>query len=46
MLDHDVSYLLNVSISEGDMCFPMTPSGAAVDYIMLDEKEIYSLEQN
>lgn len=33
--------LLNVNIREEDMVFPMTPVGAAVDYIMINPKETY-----
>lgn len=46
MLSHNGSYLLNINIRENDMCFPMTPSGSAVDYIMLNENDIYLLETN
>lgn len=43
MLGHDGCYILNVSIDETDMVFPMTPVGKAVDYIMLSPDKIFSL---
>lgn len=36
--------LLNVNIREEDMVFPMTPVGAAVDYIMINQTETYNPE--
>lgn len=41
MMEHDGPYLLNVSIQEEDMVFPMTPVGSAVDCIMLNAREMY-----
>lgn len=46
MMATDGPYLLNVMVSEQDMVFPMTPNGAAVDYIMLNPDEVYSPEMN
>lgn len=34
-------YLLNVSIEPGDNVFPMTPSSASVDHVLLSPNEIY-----
>lgn len=41
MLDADGAYLLNVSIDETDMVFPMTPVGKAVDYILLNRDRLF-----
>ena len=41
MMAYDGPYLLNVSIREEDMVFPMTPVGSTVDTIMLNAKEMY-----
>ena len=41
MMVYDGPYLLNVSIREEDMVFPMTPVGSTVDTIMLNAKEMY-----
>lgn len=41
MREHDGPFLLNVNIKPEDMVFPMTPVGAAVDYIMTSPTEIY-----
>lgn len=41
MMAYDGPYLLNVSIREEDMVFPMTPVGSAVNEIMLNAKEMY-----
>ncbi len=40
----DKPMLLNVNIREEDMVFPMTPVGAAVDYIMINQTETYNPE--
>lgn len=40
----DKAMLLNVNIREDDMVFPMTPVGAAVDYIMITPTETYKPE--
>ncbi len=40
----DKAMLLNVNIRETDMVFPMTPVGAAVDYIMINPTETYRPE--
>lgn len=37
--------ILNVNIRETDMVFPMTPVGAAVDYIMINPTEIYKPQE-
>jgi len=37
--------LLNVNIRETDMVFPMTPVGAAVDYIMINPTDTYTPEE-
>lgn len=44
MLNHDGAYLINVSIDEHDMIFPMTPAGSNVDHIMLNASECYPTE--
>lgn len=44
MKNHDGAYLINVNIEATDMVFPMTPPGAAVDSIMLNETEYYKPE--
>ncbi|MCC8071231.1 MAG: biosynthetic-type acetolactate synthase large subunit [Bacteroidales bacterium] len=44
MMLHDGSYLLNVRVDEADMVFPMTPVGKPVDYVMLNNTEIYPLD--
>ncbi len=41
MAAHDGAYLLNVNIDPTDMVFPMTPGGAGVDEILLNEKDHY-----
>lgn len=41
MMQFDGPYLLNISIREEDMVFPMTPVGSAVDCIMLNAKDMY-----
>lgn len=46
MMATDGPYLLNVMVDEGDMVFPMTPNGSAVDYIMLSPTETYSPDMN
>lgn len=41
MRKHDGAFLLNVNIRPEDMVFPMTPVGAAVDYIMINKTDTY-----
>lgn len=41
MMEHDGPYLLNVSIREEDMVFPMTPVGSAINCIMLNANDLY-----
>lgn len=36
MIESDKAYLLNVSVDETDMVFPMIPAGGSIDNIMLD----------
>jgi len=42
MLASDEPYLLNVNIDEEGMVFPMTPPGASVDTILLNETTYFS----
>lgn len=44
MLGHDGPYLINVNIDETDMVFPMTPAGGNVDFVMLNQTEIYPVD--
>lgn len=44
LADNAEPYLLDVAIDERMMVFPMTPAGAAVDHIMLNETELYKNE--
>ena len=44
LADNDEPYLLDVAIDERMMVFPMTPAGASVDHIMLNQTEIYKDE--
>ncbi|MBO4995060.1 MAG: biosynthetic-type acetolactate synthase large subunit [Muribaculaceae bacterium] len=41
MLKHNGAYILNVMVDENDMVFPMTPGGQAVDYILLNQNEVF-----
>ncbi len=41
MLKHNGAYILNVIVDENDMVFPMTPGGQAVDYILLNQNEVF-----
>lgn len=41
MLASKKPYVLNVNIAPGDNVFPMTPSNASIDYILLSPIEIY-----
>ncbi len=45
MADTDGAYLLNINIEPTDMVFPMTPPGAGVDDILLEEN-VYYKNQN
>lgn len=45
MIAYDGAFLLNVRVDENDMVFPMTPGGHAVDYIMLNQTEIFDPEK-
>ena len=44
LADNDEPYMLDVAIDERMMVFPMTPAGAAVDHIMLNQNELYKDE--
>ncbi|MDE6099864.1 MAG: hypothetical protein K2G01_02360, partial [Paramuribaculum sp.] len=44
LVDSPRPMLLNVNIDETDMVFPMTPPGAAVDFIMINQTETYRPE--
>ncbi len=44
LADNDEPYMLDVDIDERMMVFPMTPAGAAVDHIMLNQNELYKDE--
>jgi acetolactate synthase-1/2/3 large subunit len=47
MIEHPGAFLLNVRIDERDMVFPMTPNGAAVDHIIINEEnDIFSMPEN
>lgn len=43
MMEYDGPYMLNVTVDECDMVFPMTPNGCAVDYVMLSKDEIFDV---
>ena len=44
LADDGEPYLLDVAIDERMMVFPMTPAGAAVNHIMLNQTELYKDE--